>query len=73
MENGLKIRRVSSKTGSETYELFLDCYNNPNKYEGQIIYLYETGSIIYEPFNITKKFYFNNQGVWILWYPAYKE
>jgi hypothetical protein len=46
---------------------FVDMYTNPNTYTGRIIYLSTLSSTnVVEPFDQAGKFYFNENGVWVV-------
>ena len=63
-----KIQIISGRRTSSDRSLFLDYVNNPQNYEGSIIYLTEIDNDeIYGVFNQEDKFYFNENGIW---YPS---
>ena len=63
-----KIQFISGRRTSSQRAQFLDYYNNPQTYEGCIIYLTEIDEDeIYGDFDQADKFYFNENGTW---YPS---
>ena len=62
----LNILKVSGKRTSTQRSQFLDYVNNPDKYKGYVIYITEIDNDeIYGVFNKPRKFYFNENGVWL--------
>jgi hypothetical protein len=60
-----KIQLVSGKRTSFQRSQFLDYVNNPQKYEGCVVYLTEIDEDeIYGDFDQPDKFYFNEEGAW---------
>lgn len=60
-----KIQLISGKRTSSQRSQFLDYYNNPQNYEGCILYLTEIDEDeIYGDFDQPDKFYFNEDGAW---------
>jgi hypothetical protein len=60
-----KIQLISGKRTSSQRSKFLDYVNNPQNYEGCIIYLTEIDEDeIYGEFDQPDKFYFNEEGTW---------
>lgn len=60
-----KIQLISGKRTSNQRARFLDYYNNPQNYEGCIIYLTDIDEDeIYGDFDQPDKFYFNEDGTW---------
>lgn len=60
-----KIQFISGKRTSSQRSQFLDYVNNPQDYEGCIIYLTAFDEDeVFEPFDNPDKFYFNENGVW---------
>jgi hypothetical protein len=60
-----KIQLISGKRTSSQRSQFLDYVNNPQKYEGCVVYLTEIDEDeIYGDFDQPDKFYFNEEGAW---------
>lgn len=60
-----KIQLISGRRTSSQRSQFLDYVNNPQKYEGCVVYLTEIDEDeIYGDFDQPDKFYFNEEGAW---------
>ena len=60
-----KIQLISGRRTSSQRSQFLDYVNNPQKYEGCVVYLTEIDEDeIYGEFDQPDKFYFNEDGIW---------
>lgn len=60
-----KIQFISGKRTSSQRAQFIDYVNNPENYEGCIIYLTSIDEDeVFDPFDSPDKFYFNESGIW---------